>query len=258
MAPVREEQDRSFYRHVLMENESVLRRCPEGSCSQVDHSACSPTVEPRWTAPHRRAVGQPSFSAEAHGRRCPEREAALELVIWTRKLVFQVLSSVLGGYWFRVWSTLSIVSSQALVCRPGSTTLRSIDAESTEFTSSSKGVASASKPPLLVVQSRPRIFRGVTRSLRYVSSEERMPLHGKVPHVEDDDDDDGPNIQEVIEQQPQDFAWWDKKVGRGSLQLCGANSPCAFDLGGGKVLRWESEKTILNHELRRLWIEFLV
>ena len=103
MAPVREEQDRSFYRHVLMENESVLRRCPEGSCSQVDHSACSPTVEPRWTAPHRRAaqLGQPSFSAEAHGRRCPEREAAvtsclwvLELVIWTRKLVFQVLESV--------------------------------------------------------------------------------------------------------------------------------------------------------------------
>ena len=130
-----------------------------------------------------------------------------------------------------------------------------------------KPCASALKPPLLVVQSGPRIFRGVTRSLRYVSSEEPMPFHVTVPHVEDNDDaDDGPNIQEVIEKQPGDFAWWDNKVGRGSPQLCGASSPilssrdyegangfmmCDFDLGGGKVLHWESEKTILDHQLER-------
>ena len=93
-----------------------------------------------------------------------------------------------------------------------------------------------------------------------------MPLHAKVQHVEDDDDDDGPNIQEVIEKQPEDFAWWDKKVGRGGLQLCSASSPilssrddegangfmmCDFDLGGGKVSHWESEKTILDHQLEK-------
>ena len=70
--------DRSMSSYVLMENESCFEPpCPEGSYSQVHRRACSATVGPWWTAPRRRAaqLGQPSFSAEAHVRRCPEREA---------------------------------------------------------------------------------------------------------------------------------------------------------------------------------------
>ena len=96
-----------------------------------------------------------------------------------------------------------------------------------------------------------------------------MPFHVTVPHVEDnDDDDDGSNIQEVIEKQPGDFARWDNKVGRGSIQLCGASSPVLSSrdyggpngfvmcgVGGGKVLHWESTKPFWTISLKGLWME---
>ena len=246
--------DHSISGDVLMENDSVMSRIVRKGPIRKSTIVRALRLWDRGGQLHGEGryslTNQPSFSAEAHGRRCPEREAQCRhrfpLGVGTgnldQKWGFKI-SSVLVGYWFiRVWSTLSVVSSQAVVCRPGSehsatcgastrrarSSRRALRVRTTRPEMSEKPRVSASKPPLLIVQSGPRIFRVVTRSLRYVSSGEPMgsSLHVTVPHMEDNEDhDDGPNIQEVIEKQPGDFAWWDNKEGRGSLQLCEASSP---------------------------------